>query len=366
MLKCVLIYNPNSGRLTNRYEIKRIYKILENYGYDTEIKYTEYKGHAKEMTKKLKDVDLLLCAGGDGTLNEVISGNIERKKPILLGHLPLGSVNDVAHMYGMTNNTFRNIVMLLHGAQKNIDVCLLNNNPFVYVACIGAFVDISYATPRKLKEKFGKLAYVIYGIKQLKQKLQHYNVKYTVDGVTREKKFSFIFLTNSCRLGGMNFKNILNDVKLSKSDKIRYIDSLTSLKNRKYLNDNISKWDSSQVYPQSIIIIDLNNVAYINDNFGHSEGDKVIALGAGILINNQLSDSEIVRTNGNEFLIFTIGHDEKIIISYIRKLNKEFKELSHGFGAAIGYSMINDEIKTIDDAINEATIDMRNNKEEVS
>ena len=214
MLKCVLIYNPNSGRLTNRYEIKRIYKILENYGYDTEIKYTEYKGHAKEMTKKLKDVDLLLCAGGDGTLNEVISGNIERKKPILLGHLPLGSVNDVAHMYGMTNNTFRNIVMLLHGAQKNIDVCLLNNNPFVYVACIGAFVDISYATPRKLKEKFGKLAYVIYGIKQLKQKLQHYNVKYTVDGVTRENKFSFIFLTNSCRLGGMNFKNILNDVKL--------------------------------------------------------------------------------------------------------------------------------------------------------
>ena len=214
MLKCVLIYNPNSGRLTNRYEIKRIYKILENYGYDTEIKYTEYKGHAKEMTKKLKDVDLLLCAGGDGTLNEVISGNIERKKPILLGHLPLGSVNDVAHMYGMTNNTFRNIIMLLHGAQKNIDVCLLNNNPFVYVACIGAFVDISYATPRKLKEKFGKLAYVIYGIKQLKQNLQHYNVKYTVDGVTREKQFSFIFLTNSCRLGGMNFKNILNDVKL--------------------------------------------------------------------------------------------------------------------------------------------------------
>lgn len=156
------------------------------------------------------------------------------------------------------------------------------------------------------------------------------------------------------------------DVKLSKEDKLRYIDSLTSLKNRKYLNDNISNWDSSDVYPQSIIIIDLNNIAYINDNFGHKEGDKVIALGAGILINNQLSDSEIVRTNGNEFLIFTIGHDEKTIISYIRKLNKEFKELSHGFGAAIGYSMINDEIKTIDDALNEATIDMRNNKEEVN
>lgn len=156
------------------------------------------------------------------------------------------------------------------------------------------------------------------------------------------------------------------DFKLSKADKLRYIDSMTSLKNRDYLNDNISKWDSSQVYPQSVIIIDLNNVAYINDNFGHKEGDKVIVEGASVLINNQLSDSELIRTNGNEFLVFTIGHDEKTIVTYIRKLNKEFKDLSHGFGAAIGYSMINDEIKTIDDAINEATIDMRNNKEEVN
>ena len=143
MLKCVVIYNPNSGRLSNRNDIKKIYKILENYGYDTEIKYTEYKGHAKEMTKQLKDVDLLLCAGGDGTLNEVISGNIERKHPILLGHLPLGSVNDVAHMYGMSNNTISNIAMLLNGKEKNIDVCLINNNPFVYIACMGAYVDIS-------------------------------------------------------------------------------------------------------------------------------------------------------------------------------------------------------------------------------
>lgn len=212
MLKCVVIYNPNSGKLTNRNEIKRLYKLLENYGYDTQIIYTEYKGHAKELVKKMDDVDLLLCAGGDGTLNEVISGNIERHKPILLGHLPLGSVNDVAHMYGMTNNTIKNTLMLLNGTKKNIDVCLINDNPFVYVACIGAWVDISYATPRKLKEKYGKLAYVIYGIKQLKQHLQFYKVKYTVNGETHEDEFSFMFITNSNRVGGVN--NIYNDVKL--------------------------------------------------------------------------------------------------------------------------------------------------------
>lgn len=213
-MKCILIYNPNSGKLTNRNDIKKIYKILENYGYDTEIKYTEYKGHAKEMVKKFKDVDLLLCAGGDGTLNEVISGNIERKKPILLGHLPLGSVNDVAHMYGMNNNTIKNIVMLLNGTKKNIDVCLLNNNPFVYIACMGAFVDISYATPRKLKEKYGKIAYVMYGIKQLKEKMQFHNIRYTVNNETFEGKYSFIFITNSNRVGGLNIKDIYDDVKL--------------------------------------------------------------------------------------------------------------------------------------------------------
>lgn len=154
--------------------------------------------------------------------------------------------------------------------------------------------------------------------------------------------------------------------KLSKTDKLRYIDALTSLKNRNYLNDNIALWDSSEVYPQAVVIIDLNNIAYINDNFGHTEGDKVIVEAASVLISNQLSDSEILRTNGNEFLIYIAKHDEKAIVTYIRRLKKEFKELSHGFGAAIGYSMIFDEIKTIDDAINEATTDMRLNKEEVN
>lgn len=152
--------------------------------------------------------------------------------------------------------------------------------------------------------------------------------------------------------------------KVSKENKLRYIDMLTSLKNRNYLNDSIEKWDESEIYPQSIVIVDLNNVAYINDNYGHNEGDNVIKEAANILIKNQLENSEIIRTNGNEFLIYLVEHDEKQIVSYIRKLSKEFKELEHGFGAAIGYSMINDGLKTLDDAINEATLDMRTNKEE--
>ena len=153
---------------------------------------------------------------------------------------------------------------------------------------------------------------------------------------------------------------------LSKADKLKYIDILTSLKNRNYLNDNIEKWDENDIYPQSIIIIDLNNIAYINDNYGHEEGDNVIREAANILISNQVSNSDIVRTNGNEFLIYMVGYEEKQVVAHIRKLNKELKELNHNFGAAIGYSMIVDAIKTIDDAVNEATLDMRNNKEETN
>ncbi|MEG0408033.1 MAG: GGDEF domain-containing protein [Bacilli bacterium] len=155
-------------------------------------------------------------------------------------------------------------------------------------------------------------------------------------------------------------------INMKKEDKLKYIDMLTSLKNRNYLNERIELWDSSEVYPQSIVIVDLNNIAYINDNYGHQEGDNVIKQAAGILINSQVPNSDIIRTNGNEFLIYLVKYDEKQVVSYIKKLNKEFKELAHGFGAAAGYSMITDGIKTIDDAVNEATLDMRNNKEELN
>lgn len=157
------------------------------------------------------------------------------------------------------------------------------------------------------------------------------------------------------------FKN--KNKGLSKDEKLKYIDNLTSLKNREYLNDNIEKWDNSEIYPQIIIVVDLNNISYINDNYGHEEGDRVIAQAANILIQTQLPNTEIIRTDGNEFLIYMIDYEEKKALSYIRKLNREFKNLTHGYGAAIGYSIINDAIKTIDDAVNEATLDMKTNKE---
>lgn len=158
-------------------------------------------------------------------------------------------------------------------------------------------------------------------------------------------------------------KNQIKKVKAS--DRHKYTDMLTSLKNRNYLNAKMPEWEESKVFPQAIVMVDLNNVKYINDNYGHEEGDDLIIKAAGILVNTQLENSEVIRTDGNEFLIYLVGYSERQVSTYVKKLSKEMKNLPHEFGAAIGYSMITDEIKTLDDAINEATLEMITAKEEM-
>lgn len=153
--------------------------------------------------------------------------------------------------------------------------------------------------------------------------------------------------------------------KIKKEDKLKYIDQLTSLKNRNYLNENISNWNKNTIYPQATIIIDLNQVRNINDTMGYEQGDAQIKAAANVLIKTQLDNTDIMRTDGNEYLIYLVGYQEKQVVSYIRKLYKEFKNLPYEHGAAIGYSMITNEMKTIEDAINESVEDMRNKKEEL-
>ena len=160
-------------------------------------------------------------------------------------------------------------------------------------------------------------------------------------------------------------KKIKISKKIKKEDKIKFIDQLTSLKNRNYLNENIDNWNKNRIYPQATIIIDLNKVQEINDKEGYDEGDKQIKAASNILIRTQLDNTDIMRTDGNEFLIYSIGYDKKSIESYIRKLIREFKKLPYKYSATISYSMITDDLKTIEDAINEAVDDMKEKKKEV-
>ncbi|MGN1379728.1 MAG: GGDEF domain-containing protein [Bacilli bacterium] len=158
-------------------------------------------------------------------------------------------------------------------------------------------------------------------------------------------------------------KKITIAKKIKKDDKMRFIDQLTLLKNRNYLNENIKSWNNNTIYPQTILIIDLNHLQEINDTKGYEEGDKQIKAAANILIKYQLDNSDIIRTDGNEFVVYLVGYDQKQITNYIHKLNKEFKKLPYDYGAEFGYSMIIDDIKTIEDALNEATKVLKKQKE---
>lgn len=213
MKKCVIIYNKKSGKVKPSTLINSFYNIIENYGYELEVITTKKKGHATTIMEELpNNIDLVIAAGGDGTFNEAIRGNIKRKKKLLMAHLPLGTTNDVGTMYGFSKDYKVDLELILTGVKKNIDVIMLNGDPFVYVAAFGNFINVTFDTPKKWKERFGRLAYLLFGFTEIKEKIHMHHIKYTVDGMEKEGKFSYIFITNSNRIGGVD--DIYPDIKL--------------------------------------------------------------------------------------------------------------------------------------------------------
>lgn len=197
---------------------------------------------------------------------------------------------------------------------------------------------------------------------------QVYNVawkEYSVN--SKEINYVYLYISGTLIILIIIWSLFKNKIKIKKKSKreetIRYVDPLTSLKNRNYLNKNFKLWENNAIYPQSIIVVNLNNLRHVNDVYGHEEGDKLIKLAANILIRNQLDQSDIIRTDGNEYLIYMVGYEKNKVVAYMRKLYKELGELPYGYGATLGYSMIEDDIKSIDDAINEAVLEIRANKE---
>lgn len=158
-------------------------------------------------------------------------------------------------------------------------------------------------------------------------------------------------------------KRTITNKSISKDEVLKYIDPMTSLKNRSYLNLNIYDWDDNVIFPQSVIVFDLNQLKEVNDTLGREAGDEIIKKVASILINNQLENTDIIRSGGDEFLIYLVGYDEKYVTEYAKKLTRLMRNIPNSLGCEYGYSMILDEVKTVDDAINEAITMLMKNKE---
>ena len=261
--KCIIIYNPNSGKKKIKKYLPEIKKILEKKEYTTEIIVTKYKKHAIKIVEELDDnTDLVMSFGGDGTFNEVMTGNLNRKHKLLLTHIPVGTTNDIGAMLGYGKNIIENVKLSLRGTIKDFDIGLINNQPFIYVAGIGKFTNLSYETPRDLKKKIGHLAYIKEGIKTFFQKTKLYDISYEINGEEYRGLFSLVLISNANHIAGI--KNIYKDVKL---DDNRFEIIFCNLKKKKDIFKTLyflTMYDTSKVpgfyfYRTNNLKIKINN-----------------------------------------------------------------------------------------------------------
>jgi len=212
MKNCIVIYNPNSGNTLSSQDLVICRKYLNDYGYSAKIIPTKYAGHAKELVSHVKSVDVVFSIGGDGTFNEIVTGNLLRKDPLVVCHIPVGSTNDVGVMFGYGKNFEKNLKLALDGEIKEIDICTINERPFVYVAGFGKFVTVAYDTPRYLKEKIGYFAYLVEGVKDFFRPIKLHNISYKINGIEKTGYYSLVLISNANRIAGIN--NFHKDVKL--------------------------------------------------------------------------------------------------------------------------------------------------------
>ena len=228
MKKCLVVYNPNSGKYNKEVTLPKIEKILNEYDYSVIIEKTKYKGDATSIVANIDKCDLVVSIGGDGTFNEIMTGNFMRKDRIVLCHLPSGTTNDVGAMWGYGKNMLNNLKLALNGKVKRIDICTINDKPFVYSAGFGKFMNIPYETPRELKKRIGHLAYIREGARDFFRKVKLYDITYEVDNEKYRGLFSFALITNANRVAGIN--NFYKDIKLDDNKFEVLLCNITKLK----------------------------------------------------------------------------------------------------------------------------------------
>ncbi|MDD7131727.1 MAG: YegS/Rv2252/BmrU family lipid kinase [Firmicutes bacterium] len=228
MKKCLVVYNPNSGKYNKEVTLPKIEKILNEYDYSVIMEKTKYKGDATSIVANIDKCDLVVSIGGDGTFNEVMTGNFMRKDRIVLCHLPSGTTNDVGAMWGYGKNMLNNLKLALNGKVKRIDICTINDKPFVYSAGFGKFMNIPYETPRELKKRIGHLAYIREGARDFFRKVKLYDITYEVDNEKYRGLFSFALITNANRVAGIN--NFYKDIKLDDNKFEVLLCNITKLK----------------------------------------------------------------------------------------------------------------------------------------
>lgn len=216
--KMLFVVNPKAGKARIKNHLLEIVDMFIKAGYEVTVHITQDRGDALNVVKNREaGYDIIVCSGGDGTLDEVVTGMVKSGKPLPIGYIPAGSTNDFANSLKLPSNMKKSAEVVLKGEKFACDIGSFNRDVFVYVAAFGMFTDVSYGTDQEMKNMLGHMAYILEGMKRLTA-LKSYQMKFSYGGTVIEGDFLYGMITNSISVGGfkrLTGKNVaLNDGEL--------------------------------------------------------------------------------------------------------------------------------------------------------
>ncbi len=208
--KLLFIYNTHAGRERISSQLADVIDVFTKHGYLVSAYPTQRAGDARTAVQEREEgYSLVVCSGGDGTLDEVVSGMMKSPEQLPIGMIPAGSTNDFCQSIGIPTDLVEAAKVAVSGRSFHCDVGILNQSYFVYVAGFGLFTDVSYQTPQDMKNLLGRAAYLLEGIKKLSD-VGSYHLKIAYQDRIIEDDFIYGMVTNSLSVGGL--KNITGEM----------------------------------------------------------------------------------------------------------------------------------------------------------
>ena len=202
----LFIYNPYAGKAQIKGYLSDIIDMFVKAGYEVVVHPTQENGDGIRTARdSKKECKVIVCSGGDGTLDEVVTGMMQQGEKVPIGYIPAGSTNDFGNSLKIPKNMIKAAELIVRGNKKSFDIGSFNDDTFVYIAAFGIFTDVSYETKQSAKNVLGHIAYLLEGVKRLSS-LKCFFMRITCEGEVIEDEFIFGMVTNSLSVGG--FKSI--------------------------------------------------------------------------------------------------------------------------------------------------------------
>lgn len=281
MKKMLFLINPVSGKLVLNDSLMEVIEVFANGDYEINVRLTKNKDDMIETAKNADQYDIVVCCGGDGTLNIVAGAVYEKGADTLIGYIPGGTTNDFANSRRIDTVAVGAAKQIVEGNIRDTDLGLLNGLPFVYVAAFGMFSDVSYMTSRELKQNLGHAAYLLEGLKSIGT-AKPYNARIIYDGGIIEGDFIYGMVSNSRRVGGFEMpimQNVLYDDGEMEMLIVRHPKSAADI--QKIINSLVTQTpDDSMVYMFKTTKAHIESIEDIpwslDGEYGGSYADAVI------------------------------------------------------------------------------------------